>query len=212
MTHRDDGEAGIVGDVEDVGTPILRVAVEVVDKTGLGTAYVARKGTTTEVEVETYDALALEGERGTEVDGDEGLAGSGIGRRGHDDARMLGGAWDAHVLNVGTDDTEGLVDEVGALVAHEDGGTHLGLLATRLATRARIGQRELTDEWCGERLEVLTATDLGVELLEEVDDGHRDGQTEEEGDEEDLGTVRRRRTHRAHRRRDETRVVGGEGL
>lgn len=93
-------------------SPVVGAAVEIVGDTLLGLIGKCAEGTFAKVKVDHEDLLALDGQYGSEIAGDECLAGTDIEGCYHQD--FAGLVISAHELKVSTHDAECLVDHIAA--------------------------------------------------------------------------------------------------
>ena len=206
--------------MHDEFVPVVGAAYEQVGDTVTRLADIFAERGLAEVEVDGGDALTLNGEAGGKVNGDERLAAAGVHGGHHDD--LLVGAGAEHELHIGAYDTEGLVDNV-SVVGLDQYFLFLLLffvgllegLVKQLGPRhaaALAHLRQFPDKRHREALHVLAAADGGVQVLADDDDGRRDDEADEEGEQEHIAAHGRGGRIGAHRRGDDACVIGGECL
>lgn len=192
------------------------LADDEVDDAVVGAADELRQRTFADVEVDDEHALAFDGEHLGEVDRDEGLAAAGIGGGdGHHAASVSVGiaVGSAEVFEVGAQHAEGFVDDVAAPLGDDNLALLLLLLAeARQAVRFVVGEGYLAEVGDLELGEVFLAADLGVEALANHEDADGDGESEQEGDHQDVALLGEGGGVVAVRLFDHAGVVGGEGL
>ena len=220
--HGQHEEASGIAHRHDELRHVVAAPREVVADSPGGRAGVERKRSLAQVAVDRQHLLALEGEAGRSVRGQEGLAAAHVERGEQADVAAPGALSRLHdELEVGAQHPEGLVDHVAAALAyHYLAAVLLGELLPAGARKtgepvpqaAGHRQRNLAGKRQGQVLEVLAAAHPGVHALKQVDHRHGDQQAEDEGHHQNLALVGGGRYHGAHRGRDHPGVVGSEGL
>lgn len=224
--HRQQPQALGVGHVHDQRLHVVAALRQIVADTLGGRTHVGRERSLAQVAVDRQHPLALEREAGCRVRGEEGLAAAHVERGEEADAAGLAVVARVHdELQVGPEHPERLVDHVPAALVY-DYALRLLRLGLLLAAAqpvdgrelvaclalARVGEGYLPCERQGEVLEVLASAHLGVGALQQVDHCYGYQQSQHECRHQYPALAGRRGDHGAHRRRDNSGVVGGESL
>ena len=169
-----------------------------------------------QVAIHHDNTLLLDGERHGDVTCQVALATARVEGSEDNDLLLRMGAY--HELQVGAQYTERLVHDVTLARLHHNLANLLRLLPEldallqRWAVFAAHAERYLAQEWDGDVLQVLAATNRRIHVLTNEDYHDWYQQAQYEGYQQDVAANRRHWLDVARRRGDDSGVVGGEGL
>lgn len=210
--HRQHVETDSFGGRHHDVVDALHLTGQVITQPVVGGTDIDRGGTAAQVTVDDQHPLSLEGQRGGDVDGQEGLAAAGIEGSQQDDLprSRLGG----HKLQVGPQHPEGLVHHVPPAFLHHDFGLgqRSNFFPEQAGTAHLAVKGNLAHKGQGEVLQVLPAPYPGIHAFLQEDDDHRKEQAQGKADQQDVLLHRSRGNHGAGGRGDDPGVVGGKGL
>ena len=167
-------------------------------------------------EVKVYDQhlLSLNGKNFSQVNGDEGLTGTRIGRCDGDNLALVGrGAVKSDILEIGAYYAESLVDGIAAFsLDHNLVGFGLFLLQAIEAAGLLDGRRYLAEIRYSKRLKILFTSDLRIEHFAKYKNQQRYDKTYDDGHQIDGALYGRSRRRAAVRLLDHARIVGRKSL